>query len=97
MNTPLRTGAALALTASAGYVLCTLAFWLFPEVAANFMSGLFHGLEFRKLQSGAELFEFGRFAYVLLIIAVWAFWLGALFGWAFERLGGGRDREPVRA
>lgn len=95
MLTPIRTGAAFAVTAGVGYTLCTLAFWLFPEVAANFIDGLFHGLEFRKLQSGTTLFEFNRFFYVLMILEVWAFWLGALFGWVYEWLG--RERLAVRA
>ena len=88
MNTPLRAGGALAVTAALGYAACTLVFLLWPEIAANFVNGLFHGLEFRKLQNGPALFDFGRFFYVLVVLAVWAFWLGALFGWLFERLGG---------
>ena len=88
MNTALRAGAALALTAALGYTACTLVFLLWPETAANFVSALFHGLEFRKLQNGAALFEFRGFFYVLVVLTVWAFWLGALFGWLFERLGG---------
>lgn len=89
MSTALRAGAAAAVTASVGYAACTLAFFLWPEIAANFMDALFHGLEFRKLQNGPALFDFGRFFYVLVVLAVWAFWLGALFGWLFDRLGSG--------
>lgn len=89
MNTPLRAGGALAVTAALGYAACTLVFLLWPEVAANFVNALFHGLEFRKLQSGPALFDFGHFFYVLVVLAVWAFWLGALFGWLFEQLGRG--------
>jgi large-conductance mechanosensitive channel len=93
MNTAIRTGTALAATAAVGYAFCTLVFLLWPEIAANFLGALFHGLEFRRLQNGAVLFDFGRFAYVLLIIAVCAFWLGALFAGVFERLGR-RERFP---
>ena len=90
MNTAIRTGAALAATVAMGYAACTLVFWLWPEAAANFMNALFHGLDFRKLQSGAALFSFGSFAYALLILAVWAFGLGALFGWLFGRFANAR-------
>jgi hypothetical protein len=90
---PLRAGAALAATAALGYAACTLVFLLWPETAANFVNALFHGLEFRKLQNGPALFDFGRFFYVLVVLAVWGFWFGALFGWLFERLG----REPKLA
>lgn len=89
MSTAVRAGTALAVTAALGYAVCTLVFLLWPEIAADFVNALFHGLEFRKLQNGPALFEFGRFFYVLAVLAAWAFWLGALFGWLFERLGGG--------
>jgi hypothetical protein len=88
VSTALRAGAALAVTAALGYAACTLVFMLWPEIAANFVNALFHGLEFRKLQNGAALFDFRGFLYVLVVLMVWAFWLGALFGWLFERLGG---------
>ena len=62
----LKTGAAFATTVAVGYALCTVVFSLWPEAAANFMNALFHGLDFRKLQSGATLFSFGSFLYALL-------------------------------
>lgn len=94
MITPFRAGGALAATVAVGYTACTLVFLLWPETAANFMNAIFHGLEFRKLRNGPALFDFGRFFYVLLVLAVWAFWLGALFGWAFERLGSASRLTP---
>lgn len=90
MNNAIRTGTALAATVAAGYALCTVAFWIWPETAANFMNALFHGLDFRKLQSGAELFSFGSFFYALVVMAAWAFGLGTLFGWILGRLGDAR-------
>jgi hypothetical protein len=56
MNNSMKTGAALAGTVAGDYAACTLVFWLWPEAAVNFMNGLFHGLDFRKLQSGPALF-----------------------------------------
>jgi large-conductance mechanosensitive channel len=87
MNNPVKTGAALATTVAIGYAACTLVFWLWPEAAASFMNSLFHGLDFRKLQSGPALFNFGSFVYALAGITIWAFGLGALFGWLLGRLG----------
>jgi small-conductance mechanosensitive channel len=90
MNKSISTGTAFATTVAIGYAACTLVFWLWPEAAANFMNALFHGLDFRKLQSGSVLFSFGSFLYALLILAAWAFGLGALFGWLFGRFGNAR-------
>lgn len=87
MNDVLRTGTALAATVAAGYALCTLVFRIWPEAAMHFMNALFHGLDFRKLQSGAALFDFGSFVSALVVMSAWAFGLGALFGWLFSRLG----------
>jgi hypothetical protein len=87
MNHTIRSGIAFAITVATGYALCTVVFWIWPEAAANFMNALFHGLDFRKLQSGAALFTFGSFIYALVTMAAWAFALGALFSWISRRLG----------
>jgi hypothetical protein len=90
MITAIRTGTALAITVAIGYALCTLAFRIWPESAATFMSGLFHGLDFRRLQGGPTLFSFGSFLYALLPLTAWAFGLGVLFQLVVGRLDGGR-------
>ena len=82
----LRTGAAFAITVAIAYAACAFVFWLFPEAAASFMNGLFHGLDFRKLQSGGSLFTFGGFVYALVAITIWAFVFGTLFGWLQSRV-----------
>jgi hypothetical protein len=79
INSPWRTGAAFAATVVVGYGLCTLAFTAWPDAALDFMNALFHGLDFRKLQSGPKLFGFGSFAYAALVLGGWAFMLGTLF------------------
>lgn len=94
MNGTLRTATAFAITVAIGYTACTLVFWIWPEAAATFMNGLFHGLDFRKLQAGAALFTFGSFVYGLIVLTAWAFALGALFGWISQALGKGSLR-PV--
>jgi hypothetical protein len=87
MNSILRSAAAFAITVAVGYTTCTLVFWIWPQAAANFMNGLFHGLDFRRLQEGASLFSFGSFGSALIVMTAWAFALGALFGWIAARLG----------
>ena len=82
-----RTGIALAVTVGIGYSACALIFWLWPEAAATFMNGLFHGLDFRRLQSGPVLFSFGSFLYALVVMMIWAFGLGAIYGWLQNRFG----------
>ena len=79
-NAP-KTGVAFAVTVGIGYSLCTVAFWIWPEAAATFMNALFHGLDFRKLQSGPALFSFGSFFHALVVMVAWAFGLGAIFAW----------------
>ena len=51
---------------------------------------LCRGIDFRISQSGPTMFSFGSFLYALIVMAVWAFGLGALFGWLSGRLGGAR-------
>ncbi len=87
MTNAIRTGIALAVTVGIGYSACTFVFWLWPEAAATFMNGLFHGLDFRKLRSGPALFSFGTFLYALVALMVWAFALGAIYGWLHNRFG----------
>ena len=82
----IRFGAALAVTVAIGYAACSVVFAFFPEAAATFMSSLFHGLDFRKLQAAQPLFTFGGFAYALVVLAAWVFVLGALFDWISGRL-----------
>ena len=80
-NNPLRTGIALSATVGFAYAACSLFFWLWPEAGVTMANALFHGLDFRKLQSGPALFQFGGFVYALVVMMVWSFVLGALFAW----------------
>jgi small-conductance mechanosensitive channel len=82
----IRAGLALAVTVGIGYSSCALVFWLWPEAAATFMNGLFHGLDFRRLQSGPVLFSFGSFLYALVVMMAWAFALGTIYDWLRKRL-----------
>lgn len=80
------TGVAFAITVGIGYAACAVAFRAAPDAAVTFMNALFHGLDFRKLQSGPALFDFGSFAFALFVAVVWAFVFGAVFGWIADRL-----------
>ena len=90
MNKNFRMGIAFAMTVAIAYALCTVVFWVWPQAAATFMNGLFHGLDFTKLQSGPALFDFGSFIFALIGITAWAFAGGTLFGWLSARLADAR-------
>jgi uncharacterized membrane protein len=49
------------------------------------MNALFHGLDFRALRSPGA-FTWGSFAYGLVVMVAWAFFMGSLFGWVADRL-----------
>lgn len=79
-KSPLRMGATLALTMVITYTVCALLYALAPERGIDFLNALFHGLDFRKLQTPTP-FTFLMFAYPLLVFVVWGFAVGALFAW----------------
>jgi len=80
------TGVALAITVGIGYAACALAFRAAPDAAMTFMNALFHGLDFRRLQSGPAPFDFSSFSFAFFVTVAWAFVLGAVFGWIVDRL-----------
>lgn len=82
---PWRTGAALAVTMTITYTVCALGYALVPERGIDVLNALFHGLDFRKLQTPTP-FTFLMFAYPLLVFVVWGFAVGALFAWLHNAL-----------
>ena len=80
------TGVALAITVGIAYTACALAFGAWPDASMEFMNSLFHGLDFRKLARGPAPFDFSAFSFALFVAVLWAFALGALFGWLSDRL-----------
>ena len=86
MPKPIQSGTAFAITVSAAYALCTLFFWIWPQTATTFMNGLFHGLDFTRLQSPPGSFGFQSFGYALVALGVWAFVIGAFFAWVWGRV-----------
>jgi large-conductance mechanosensitive channel len=79
-------GVAVAITVGIGYAACALVFRAAPDAAMTFMNALFHGLDFRRLQSGPAPFDFSSFSFALLVAVAWAFVLGAVFGGIVDRL-----------
>jgi hypothetical protein len=49
------------------------------------MNALFHGLDFRPLKNSGS-FTFISFVYGLVVLGVWAFFMGTVFGWMADRL-----------
>jgi hypothetical protein len=77
---PLHTGLALSATVALFYSLCVLIEVLLPVQFMGFMNALFHGLDFRILQS-AEPYRWQAYVYALVKMAVWAFAIGVFFAW----------------
>jgi hypothetical protein len=75
---PWTFGAVLSITIVTNYVLCTLFWFAFTEPAIKFLNVLFHGMDFRKIYA-ITAFSPGDFLYVLVVLAVWAYVLGAVY------------------
>ncbi|AWV03124.1 hypothetical protein DM992_27875 [Burkholderia sp. JP2-270] len=82
---PFKTGVTLSVTVVLFYVLCTLIWMALPEPFMNFMNALFHGLDFRRLQTGEPL-SWWFVIYPAFVFAVWFFAAGAFFAWLHNRL-----------
>ncbi|KQY00352.1 hypothetical protein ASD28_13660 [Massilia sp. Root133] len=82
---PLQTGVALSVTVAVFYSLCTLVEVLWPAQFMGFMNALFHGMDFRTLQT-AELHPWRDYLYALAVMALWAFAIGAFFAFMHNAL-----------
>lgn len=82
---PWRFGAALALTVVIGYAVCTVVWVAFTDPAIGFLNALFHGLDFRRLATGGG-FALTAALCAAVVLAVWAFLIGALFALVRNRL-----------
>ena len=71
-------GAVLSLTVAISYLLCALFWYLLPGPSLDLLNGLFHGMDFRKLEAVAA-FSIGTFLYVLAVLAVWSYVIGAIY------------------
>ena len=75
---PWTFGAVLSITVAASYILCALFWYSFPGPSLELLNALFHGMDFRKIYSIAP-FSFTSFLYVLVVLAGWAYVLGAIY------------------
>jgi len=82
---PLKAGAALSATVVLFYVLCTAVWLAIPGPFMNFMNALFHGLDFRRIQT-SEPWSWWSAVYSAIVFAVWFFAAGAFFAWLLARL-----------
>lgn len=92
---PLQTGMALSLTVAVFYSLCTLVEAIWPTQFMGFMNALFHGMDFHLLQA-IELHPWRDFFYALVVLASWAFAMGAFFAAVHNTLVHVRVQRPVQ-
>ncbi|VCJ27951.1 DUF5676 family membrane protein [Burkholderia pseudomallei] len=76
-------GVALALTIATGYTVCAALYAAWPALGIDFLNALFHGLDFRKLDSGVP-FTPSMFVYPFVVFVVWGFLVGTLFAWVCD-------------
>jgi len=75
---PWTFGAVLSITVVINYILCTVFWYAFTEPAIKFLNILFHGMDFNRIYA-STVFSFGDFLYVLIVFAIWAYILGAIY------------------
>ena len=77
---PLRTGAAFALTVAILYVACLLAVWLAPGAVMAIFATWVHGLNLEPLTTNPPPLRFSRALLGLLLISAYFFIAGAVYG-----------------
>jgi hypothetical protein len=75
---PWKFGAVLSITVMISYALCALFWFVFTGPSMELLNTLFHGMDFRKIYSPAP-FSAGSFLFVLVVLAVWAYVIGAIY------------------
>jgi len=78
---PLGAGLALALTAAIVYLVCTLAFLLWPSGTLAFFSAWFHGIDLSTMKDTGDALMIGWFIYGLCGIVVAALLVGLVYAW----------------
>ncbi|MDB0534363.1 DUF5676 family membrane protein [Ralstonia solanacearum] len=64
--------------------MCAIAWLAFPEPFMQFMTALFHGIDFRTLQSGKA--TLAGMVYADVALGIWAFLAATFFAWLSARL-----------
>lgn len=75
---PRTFGAVVSITVIINYILCAIFWYAFSGPALDLINGLFHGMDFRRIYT-ATPFSAGTFAYVLVVLAVWSYVVGAVY------------------
>ena len=75
---PWTFGAVLSITVVINYILCAMFWYAFTGPAIKFLNILFHGMDFNRIYASTA-FSSGDFLYVLIVFAVWAYILGAIY------------------
>lgn len=78
--TPLRTGAAFALTIAVLYLACLLLMLLAPGVVLSIFSTWVHGLNLEPLTTNRPPVDVSRALLGLLLISGYAFIAGSVYG-----------------
>ncbi|MPZ45777.1 MAG: hypothetical protein GEV05_20785 [Betaproteobacteria bacterium] len=74
----LRIGITLSITAGIAYVFCAAAWAMWHEQALDFLNGLFHGLDFRRILLAESEWGLWMFLYPLAVVSVAGFIVGAI-------------------
>ena len=83
---PWRVGGAMALTAAVISLVCTVAVFLFPDGAVNFVNAWVHGLDLGVLKSD-KAWTLGGLACGLFGVSLTGFLSGALFACCYNLVG----------
>jgi hypothetical protein len=85
---PWVSGAALAVTAGAVYVVCALAVALFPDGTLAFFNTWLHGVDLTLVKRPAtKALTAAEWIYGFLSAVTASFLAGALYGWARNLFG----------
>lgn len=78
--TPLRTGAAFAVTVAILYVACLVAVWIAPGLVLAVFATWVHGLNLEPLTTNPPPLDLSRALLGLLLISAYFFIAGAVYG-----------------
>lgn len=81
---PHPVGGALAVVAGIIYVVCAAAVKLWPTGTVQFFGDWFHGIDITKI-AGVKALTFGAFVRGLLEVLIFAYLVGALYAWVYNR------------
>ena len=87
---PWRTGVAVALTAAIVSIVCAVAVHLFPQGTVEFVNSWTHGLDLTVLRTDRPM-TLASNVLGIFNVSLTGFLIGALFAWARNLIGRGRE------